>query len=51
MIVVERGNGVREVSLIASAISLVGNGMGMTEGLDRGMVQVALEESNKMNHG
>ena len=51
MIVVERGNGVREVSLIASAISLVGNGMGMTEGMDRGMVQVALEEINKMNHG
>lgn len=51
MIVVERGNGVREVSLIASVISLVGNGMGMTEEMNRGMVQAALEDSNKMNHG
>ena len=51
MNVIERGNGVREVSLIASVISLVRSGMGTTEGMNRGTVQVAFEDSNKMNHG
>lgn len=50
MNVIERGNGVREVSLIASVISLVRSGMGMTKGMNRGTVQVAFEDSNKMNH-
>lgn len=51
MNVVERANGVREVNLITSVIPLVGNGMGMQKECTEGQVQVAFEDSNKMNHG